>query len=71
LVGQTVAQNLFGAADPTGQVIRINKVPLTVIGVLARKGQSTQGQDQDDTVLTSAAMNAMSRLAQAIASPES
>jgi putative ABC transport system permease protein len=51
LIGRTVAQNLFGGADATGQVIRINRVPLTVIGVLARKGQSTQGQDQDDAVL--------------------
>ncbi len=51
LLGQTVARNLFGAADPIGQVVRVKKVPLTVIGVLARKGQSTQGQDQDDTVL--------------------
>jgi putative ABC transport system permease protein len=51
LLGQTVAQNLFGASDPVGQVIRVRKVPVTVIGVLARKGQSTQGQDQDDTVL--------------------
>jgi putative ABC transport system permease protein len=50
LLGQTVAHNLFGPGDATGQVIRINKVPLTVIGVLARKGQSTQGQDQDDVV---------------------
>jgi putative ABC transport system permease protein len=46
-----VAQNLFGAADPVGQVIRVKKVPLTVVGILARKGQSTQGQDQDDVVL--------------------
>ena len=51
LLGQTVAQNLFGATDAVGQVVRIKKVPLTVVGVLARKGQSTQGQDQDDTVL--------------------
>jgi putative ABC transport system permease protein len=51
LLGQTVAQNLFGGTDPIGQVIRVNKVPLTVVGVLARKGQSAQGQDQDDTVL--------------------
>jgi putative ABC transport system permease protein len=51
LLGQTVAQNLFGGADPIGQVVRVKKVPLTVIGVLARKGQSTQGQDQDDAVL--------------------
>jgi putative ABC transport system permease protein len=51
LLGQTVAQNLFGAADPIGQVVRVRKVPLAVVGVLARKGQSTQGQDQDDTIL--------------------
>jgi putative ABC transport system permease protein len=51
LLGQTVAQNLFGAVDPVGQVIRIKKVPVTVVGVLARKGQSTQGQDQDDAIL--------------------
>jgi putative ABC transport system permease protein len=51
LLGQTVAQTLFGSGDPTGQVIRIKRVPLTVIGVLARKGQTTQGQDQDDVVV--------------------
>jgi putative ABC transport system permease protein len=51
LLGQTVAQNLFGGGDPTGQVVRVNKVPLTVIGVLDRKGQSTQGQDQDDAIV--------------------
>ena len=51
LLGQTVAQNLFGAASPIGETIRINKVPLTVVGVLARKGQTGQGQDQDDAVL--------------------
>jgi putative ABC transport system permease protein len=51
LLGQTVAQNLFGATDPIGQIIRVKKVPLTVVGVLDRKGQSTQGQDQDDAVL--------------------
>jgi putative ABC transport system permease protein len=51
LLGQTVAQNLFGGIDPVGQTVRINRVPLMVIGVLERKGQSTQGQDQDDVVL--------------------
>ena len=51
LLGQTVAQNLFGATDPIGQIVRIKKIPLTVVGVLDRKGQSTQGQDQDDAVL--------------------
>jgi putative ABC transport system permease protein len=51
LIGQTVAGNLFGDSDPLGQVIRIKNVPFGVIGVLQRKGQTTFGQDQDDTVL--------------------
>ncbi|OGP65394.1 MAG: multidrug ABC transporter substrate-binding protein [Deltaproteobacteria bacterium RBG_13_47_9] len=49
LLGRTVAENLFGGMDPIGQVVRIKKVPFTVIGVLNPKGQSTWGQDQDDT----------------------
>lgn len=50
LLGQTVVDNLFGGADPLGQVIRIKKIPFTVIGVLGPKGQSPNGQDQDDTI---------------------
>ena len=50
LLGQTVAENLFGSADPVGSIIRIKKIPFTVIGVLDRKGQSPQGTDQDDAV---------------------
>jgi putative ABC transport system permease protein len=50
-IGQTVALNLFGDGDPLNQVIRVKKVPFTVIGVLDRKGQNTWGQDQDDVVL--------------------
>jgi putative ABC transport system permease protein len=51
LIGQTVAENLFGTASPLDQVIRVRKVPLTVIGVLEPKGQSMTGQDQDDVLL--------------------
>jgi putative ABC transport system permease protein len=51
LLGETVALNLFGEADPIGQVIRIRTVPFTVIGLLERKGQSLIGQDQDDVIL--------------------
>jgi putative ABC transport system permease protein len=51
LLGETVARNLFGDADPVGQVVRVRKVPMTVIGVLERKGQSLMGQDQDDVLL--------------------
>jgi putative ABC transport system permease protein len=50
LLGKTVAENLFGGIDPIGQIIRIKKVPFTVIGVLAPKGQTTMGSDQDDTI---------------------
>ena len=51
LLGQTVADNLFGNMDPVGQIIRIKKIPFMVIGVLAKKGQSDHGQDQDDTII--------------------
>jgi putative ABC transport system permease protein len=51
VIGQTVAKSLFGDASPIDQVIRIRKVPLTVIGVLDRKGQNMSGSDQDDIVL--------------------
>jgi putative ABC transport system permease protein len=51
LLGQTTAQNLFGGTDPLEQIIRIKKVPFTVVGVLDRKGQSSWGQDQDDVIL--------------------
>ena len=50
LLGQTVVDNLFGDADPIGQIIRIKKIPFMVIGVLAKKGQTDHGQDQDDTI---------------------
>lgn len=48
---QTVAQQLFGAGDPMGQIIRVKQMPCEVIGLLEAKGQSATGTDQDDTVL--------------------
>ncbi len=51
LIGQTVARELFGDADPMDQTIRIKNVPFTVIGILNRKGQSMMGQDQDDVIM--------------------
>ena len=50
-LGQTVARELFGDEDPIDQVIRVRGTPFTVIGVLARKGQNSMGQDQDDVVI--------------------
>ncbi|PYN24402.1 MAG: multidrug ABC transporter substrate-binding protein [Candidatus Rokuibacteriota bacterium] len=51
LLGQTTVLNLFGESEPLGQIIRIKKVPFTVVGVLSRKGQNSWGQDQDDVIL--------------------
>ena len=51
IIGQTVAQQLFGDDDPLDQVIRVKKVPVMVIGILDKKGQNSMGQDQDDLVI--------------------
>ena len=51
VLGETVVRNLFGNDDPLESVIRIRNIPFRVVGVLAAKGQSSQGADQDDTVL--------------------
>jgi putative ABC transport system permease protein len=54
ILGQTVARQLFGADTPfedmIDRTVRLRRVPLTVIGVAERKGQSAVGQDQDDSV---------------------
>ena len=51
VIGQTVRRELFGDADPIGQTVRIGDLGFEVVGVLAPKGQSPTGQDQDDTVM--------------------
>jgi len=51
VIGQTVATELFGDADPIGKRLRVGSVPFEIVGVLASKGQSGFGQDQDDIVL--------------------
>ncbi|MBY5619849.1 ABC transporter permease [Rhizobium leguminosarum] len=51
IIGETVRSQLFGSADPTGQQIRVGKVSCPVIGVLAKRGQSGMGNDQDDVVI--------------------
>ena len=52
VIGQTIANELFGeGSDPIGKRIRVGTAPFEVIGVLASKGQSGFGQDQDDIVL--------------------
>ena len=53
LVGITVVLNLFGDENfnPIGEIIRINSIPVKIIGVLSKMGQNTFGQDQDDIIL--------------------
>ena len=52
VIGQTVAKNLFkNGEDPVGKMVRFNSIPFKIIGVLAKKGESTFGQDQDDVIL--------------------
>ena len=51
LIGQTVADNLFGANDPIGQQVRIKGVSFTVIGVMAPRGQGFGGMDRDDMII--------------------
>ncbi|MGZ3424583.1 MAG: ABC transporter permease [Polyangiales bacterium] len=51
ILGATVRKELFGPQDPIGATVRVGSVPCIVIGVLASKGQSTFGTDQDDFVI--------------------
>jgi putative ABC transport system permease protein len=51
VIGETVRKELFGAADPLGSLVRLGRVSCQVIGVLASKGNSSVGSDQDDLVV--------------------
>lgn len=51
LLGATVVKNLFVWEDPVGQIVRLDRLPFRVIGVLEEKGLSPSGQDQDDVVI--------------------
>ena len=52
VIGKTIKDNLFpNGEDPIGKVIRFNKIPFTIVGVLTSKGYNSMGQDQDDVVL--------------------
>jgi putative ABC transport system permease protein len=51
LIGKTVVENLFGDEDPVGKTIRVQNLPFRVVGVLAAKGQSPFGNDEDDTLI--------------------
>lgn len=50
ILGKTVSSQLFGEDNPVGQVVRIRGIPFEIIGLMETKGQSLQGQDQDDVI---------------------
>lgn len=50
LIGQTTSKNLFGEENPVGKIVRINKNPYLIIGLLEIKGQSLDGRDRDDSI---------------------
>ncbi len=51
VIGQTIAENLFPDQDPVGQELQIRNVPFRIIGLLSPKGQTANGNDQDDVIL--------------------
>ncbi|MBI2943608.1 MAG: ABC transporter permease [Candidatus Wallbacteria bacterium] len=51
VIGELIREKLFGSDEPIGRILRVNRVPLEVIGVFAPKGQTSSGQDQDDVVV--------------------
>jgi putative ABC transport system permease protein len=51
VLGRTVRDQLFGAEDPIGKVVRVNGLPCKVIATMKPKGLSVSGQDQDDTII--------------------
>ena len=51
LVGKTIIENVFEGVDPVGEIIRLKRIPFTIIGTLAPKGETPMGTDEDDTVI--------------------
>ena len=51
VIGHTVKEQLWPDSDPVGERVQIRNVPVQIIGVLAPKGQSAEGNDQDDVIL--------------------
>ncbi|HXN11607.1 MAG TPA: ABC transporter permease [Candidatus Acidoferrales bacterium] len=70
LLGQTVVDNLFGEGqNPVGATVRVKNFPMKIIGVLAVKGQSSYGQDQDDVVIVP--FNTAERKVLGVSAPQS
>jgi putative ABC transport system permease protein len=70
LLGATVAETLFGGESPLGREIRVRTTRFEVVGVLARKGEGTQGQDLDDVVFAEEDLRALMRQRHRVAAHE-
>jgi putative ABC transport system permease protein len=51
VIGNTLVRDMFGGGNPVGETIRVGKMPCTIVGTMAAKGQSAFGSDQDNTVV--------------------
>ncbi|MEO9299038.1 ABC transporter permease [Devosia alba] len=51
IIGDTTSANFFGSGDPLGETIRVGQISCRIVGVLASRGSSSFGADQDDTVI--------------------
>ena len=51
VIGRTTARQLYGGESPIGRVVRIKNVPFVIVGLLAPKGLSVMGTDQDDVII--------------------
>lgn len=51
MLGKTIVKELFGTRSPIGETVRMGKVPIKIIGIMARRGANAWGRDQDDTVI--------------------
>ena len=76
VLGHTVAENLFPGEDPVGQQIQLRNVPVQIVGVLAPKGQTASGTDQDDIIFApyttvQSRLSGWSRIFQILASTSS
>jgi putative ABC transport system permease protein len=50
VIGNTIAESLFPGTDPVGQTLRVRELPFRVVGVMKKRGQDSQGRDQDDVL---------------------
>jgi putative ABC transport system permease protein len=51
IIGATIKKELFGNQNPIGESLRLGSFSCNIVGLLASKGQSSMGTDQDDSIV--------------------